>query len=75
MSNVSISKFIISGIRSFHVCRLYPLISEVSYNLERSNESHYCNQNVSLLGVDECSFLVDTSVIYLEYGVGEDDSG
>ena len=69
VSNVSISKFIISGIRSFHVCRLYPLICEMSYNLERSNESHYWIQNISLFEVDECLFLVDTSVIYLKYRV------
>jgi hypothetical protein len=75
VSNVMINKFIVSSILSFQVCTLYPLISKVSYNLERSNESHYCNQNISLLGLDECSFLVDTSVIYLEYRVGEDDSG
>jgi hypothetical protein len=75
VSNVMINKFIVSSILSFQVCTFYPLISKVPYNLERSNESHYCNQNISLLGLDECSFLVDTSVIYLEYRVGEDDSG
>jgi hypothetical protein len=75
VSNVMINKFIVSSILSFQVCTFYPLICKVSYNLERSNESHYCNQNISLLGLDECSFLVDTSVIYLEYRVGEDDSG
>jgi hypothetical protein len=46
---------------------MYAYICDVSYSLERSDETDYCNQNISLFEVDETLSLVDVTVIYLEY--------